>query len=251
VAGQKKVIVITGATSGIGLEMAKALDREDHRLILGGRSRKKAAIADKEFRKSRPHWILGDLRKKTTRAAFKRSVGRRLEILFINAGEGYYGHISTTPDKVYADLMDSNFFSAVSLTKVLLPAMGRGSTIIFTGSAAGISGYPGETAYSPTKFAIHGFAECLKFDLLGKGVSVHLLAPPATRTDFFRHPSWKKFPKGRHRGELDPRRPALAGIGLIHSLRFMTIPSWRSRIILGVRRVSVSMYLWLLSRFIK
>src|SRR5206468_1704321 len=94
------------------------------------------------------------------------------------------------------EMMQTNFFGAVWCTKAILPRMleRRAGTIVSVSSIAGIMGYARMGGYCATKFAMIGFSEALRDEVLGRGVRVALVCPGTVDTDFFVNAERGKMP---------------------------------------------------------
>lgn len=103
----------------------------------------------------------------------------RLDVLVNNAGVGSFGALETLYDGHLRDVMETNFFGAVDLTRAALPVMRaqQGGRIIFVTSVAGFVGVPGESIYCASKFALEGLAESLAFEVARFGVQVSTVRP--------------------------------------------------------------------------
>ena len=254
---RKLNVLITGASSGIGRALAVRLSRGGHRLALVARRRAELVKTALMFADGASESLVLPMNIDAAASAKKamdvvRKKWGHLDVLVNNAGWGVYGPFEKTPEKDFRGVMETNFFAVVRFCKAALDAFPKGGGhIINIASVAGLSGYPGETAYSPTKFALIGFSECLHYDLKSRGVKVSVVNPGAVKTSFFDHPSWKKFPSGRHRVELSADAVAALVEDVIRRPRFMATTPLRSRIILKVRAISMPFYLWAIGRAVK
>src|SRR5207253_8398817 len=110
-----------------------------------------------------------------------------VDVLVNNAGFAVFDAIeSAKPDDLQA-MMQTNYFGAVWCTQAVLPQMlaRRAGTIVNVASIAGIMGYARMGGYCATKFALIGFSESLRDEVLGRGVRVALVCPGTTETEFF------------------------------------------------------------------
>jgi short-subunit dehydrogenase len=100
-----------------------------------------------------------------------------VDVLVNNAGVAVFGALADADAGVLREMMDTNYFGAVHCTRAALPKMlARGSgTIVNVGSIAGLMGFARMSGYCATKFALTGFSEALRDELLGTGVRVALL----------------------------------------------------------------------------
>jgi short-subunit dehydrogenase len=180
---QNKVIWITGASSGIGLALAKELAKIDCKLILSSRSKMNA----EEFGKS-SSWIAIDLASpesiETCFDKIKRDYGR-VDILFSNGGMSQRGHAVETKMEVDRQIMEVNYFGNIHLAKLCLPLMkenGFGHFVI-TSSIAGKFGFFERSSYSASKHALHGYYESLALEEEADNIHVTMVCPGRIRTN--------------------------------------------------------------------
>jgi short-subunit dehydrogenase len=185
-AGQ--VMLITGATGGIGTAIAREMARVGATLVLAGRD---VEALKKLAAEVNGHPIPGDL---LDADSVDRLVGAaeqfagRVDVLINNAGRGYFGPLAAMPTEQVADLIRLNLTVPILLTRRVLPAMlrqGRGR-IVFVGSIAGVVGVPHEAVYAAAKGGLVPFADSLVDELAGTGVGVTMVVPAAVATSFFR-----------------------------------------------------------------
>jgi NADP-dependent 3-hydroxy acid dehydrogenase YdfG len=186
-----KVVIITGASAGIGRASARALAREGARLVLVGRrpERLDAIVQEARAAGSDGVAIVGDAREEQTAiravAAAKSKFGR-IDILINNVGIGIYKQLVDTSLDDYVEMMDTNMRSTFLFTRHTVPTMieqGEG-LILLISSMAGVYGFPGEAVYCATKFAQMGFAQGLDRELRGQGIRVGTINPGGVKTEF-------------------------------------------------------------------
>jgi len=183
-----KIAVVTGASSGIGRAAALELARRGADLVIAAR---RAAELESVADACRAlgvdcKVVVTDV---TRRADCERLIASvpRVDILVNNAGFAIFDAIeSAKPDELEA-MMQTNYFGTVWCTQAVLPQMlaRRGGTIVNVASIAGIMGYARMGGYCATKFAMIGFSEALRDEVLGRGVRVALVCPGTTETEFF------------------------------------------------------------------
>jgi short-subunit dehydrogenase len=188
------VYVITGASDGIGAEMARQLaatHKDRAALVLAGRSREKleAVSAQVTAHGAQALCVPGDVGVEADcRALIAQSLDRfgRIDALVNNAGisaQALFEEVKAEDLRWYEDLMRVNFFGAMWCTHAALPALKQSKgRIVAVGSLAGLVGVPGRTAYSATKFAMTGFFEALRAELKASGVSVTTAYPGVVAT---------------------------------------------------------------------
>jgi uncharacterized protein len=191
------VVVVTGASSGIGLATAKALAGLGARLVLVSRSEARlegavAAVAQGPGTLSRPQPYPCDVSDPEAVRGLAERVLRDIgtpDVVVSNAGVGHWAPVAELPLERIRTVLAVNFLGAVHCTKAFLPAMlsrGRG-TMVFVSSGFGILPFPRTAAYCASKHALNGFAGALRAEVEPLGVNVLLVLPGGTRTPFFEH----------------------------------------------------------------
>jgi NADP-dependent 3-hydroxy acid dehydrogenase YdfG len=186
-----KTVLITGASSGIGAAVARALASEGADIVLTARRRERLEALAGEIRKSgsRAEIVAGDAREEeTARRAVDSAVKAfgRLDILVNNAGVGNYKNLIDTDSDEYDEMMDSNMRSTFLFTRQAVPLMIRQKSgmLLMISSMAGIYGFAGEAVYCATKFAQVGFAQGLDKELRPHGIKVGVICPGGVKTEF-------------------------------------------------------------------
>jgi len=181
------VVLVTGASSGLGRAAAERLAGAGARLIAHGRD--EAALADLAARTGAVP-LAADLAlpgEADRLAGAALAVHGRLDIVVSNAGQGWAGQFADMPPGDLDRLIAVNLAAPVRLTRAVLPAMlaaGRGY-LAFVGSIAGRTGVAGEALYAATKAGLDTFAESLRFELSGRGIGVGVFVPGVVDTPFF------------------------------------------------------------------
>jgi len=185
----KRVIIITGASSGIGKALAGAYASPENALVLGARKLDTLQqVADELSDKCSDILCLstdvskeGDC-KKLIDAAIKNY--GRIDVLINNAGISMRAIFEEADLSVLKSLMDVNFWGTVYCTKFALPYLleSKGS-VAGVSSIAGYKGLPGRTGYSSSKFAMHGFLETIRIENLKKGLHVLIACPGFTASN--------------------------------------------------------------------
>lgn len=177
-------ILITGASSGIGRELACQLARPERRLLLAGRN----AEALAETRADLPGEITtaaGDL----VDGAFRRrlvdtAIDDGVNMLINNAGAGAFGPVDQLSDREISTVFATNVQAPLCLIRDLLPQLRTvtDAQIVNIGSTFGTLGFPGQAVYAGSKFALRGATEALRREVDGQRVKIQYIAPRATRT---------------------------------------------------------------------
>ncbi|WP_256012799.1 SDR family NAD(P)-dependent oxidoreductase [Desertivirga xinjiangensis] len=190
----EKYALITGATSGIGYELAKLFAKDHYNLIIVARDENElsttASKLKQEFNIS-VETISKDLFKKESPFEVYDEVklkGIEIDVLVNDAGHGYYGQFLDTDIGTELDIIQLNIGAYVVLTKCFLKDMvarGEGK-ILNVGSIAGEAPGPWQSVYHGTKAFVNSWSAAIQHEVKDKGVSVTCLLPGATDTDFFR-----------------------------------------------------------------
>lgn len=184
-----KVVVVTGASRGVGLEVARQFGEHGASLGLIAREPDTLAHAASQLGGTRVLCAPADVADESqVIQAFSR-IEEALgvpDVLVNNAGHGTWGAVVATDAATFKNAIDVNFLGAVhSTAQVLGPMMQRGSGhIVNVASIAGRIGAPFEAAYSASKFALVGYTEALSAELDGSGVSVSLITAGPVDTEF-------------------------------------------------------------------
>lgn len=185
-----KTIWITGATSGIGKALALELAPYGNRLILSARRKDELEVVAETCRShgSDAYVFPFDLSQPLEVETAAENVLSRfgtVDILINNGGISQRSFVMETPVEIDRKVMETDFFSGVILTKVVLPGMvqnGYGH-IIAISSVTGEFGFPLRSAYAAAKHAIHGFYETLWAELHKKGIDVTIVCPGRVNTN--------------------------------------------------------------------
>ena len=186
-----KVALITGASAGIGLAMARRFLAEGADVaVVARRGERLAAFADEARQAGRRcEVIVGDAREETTaRQAVQTTLDTlgQIDLLVNNAGMGIYAPLVETSADDYDQMMNTNMRSTFLFTRYTVPSMlERGAgTIINVSSMAGVMGFAGEAAYCASKFAQVGFTQALDRELRPRGIKVGVVCPGGVKTEF-------------------------------------------------------------------
>ena len=185
-----KVVVLTGASEGIGRALALRLARENARLVLSARnSARLDALADEcRAAGAEAAAVPADASSRADcEALADAAVARfgRIDVLVLNAGSTMWSRLDQLEDvELIERLMRVNFLGAAWLARRALPALkaSRGR-IVAVASVAGLVGLPTRTGYAASKHAMIGFFDSLRIELAGDGVSVTVIAPDFVRSE--------------------------------------------------------------------
>lgn len=186
-----KVIIVTGASSGIGRATALALMRERAELVLVARRQNLLLQLEEEIRRAGgTACSLGmDLRKGTNVETMIRSTHDRfgrIDVLINNAGFGFLGTVENTPAMIVREIFDLNFEAPLLASQLVIPIMKAqgGGHIINVSSVVGKRGLPMSGIYCATKFALQGISESLRLEVKVHGIDVSVISPAGTETEF-------------------------------------------------------------------
>ena len=181
----KKLVLLTGATGGIGQAIAKQLAKEGYRLLLQGRNRQKllalqATVGDEH------EVIVADLCDEQSRTDMLDMLNRRgdLSIVINNAGISSFTRFEQESAENINWLMAINLIIPMQICQSLLSQIKQNKgAIINIGSAFGYIGFPCFSSYCASKFGLRGFSESLSRELANTDVSIGYFAPRTTATD--------------------------------------------------------------------
>lgn len=186
---QGKIVVITGASSGIGAMMAQTLASRGAVPILMARSEKKLAKTASQI--NRPHgvYLLDVTSGEQVTRTMERVIAEhgRIDILINNAGYGVFEAFIDADLSEIENMMNVNYMGIVRCTKAVLPHMLKqgGGHIVNIASMAGKIGSAKSSGYSASKHAVLGFTNCLRQELVGTGVHLTAINPGPIDTPFF------------------------------------------------------------------
>ncbi|MBI2006802.1 MAG: SDR family oxidoreductase [Nitrosopumilales archaeon] len=220
---KNKVVVITGASSGIGEASALEFAKNGANIVLVGRKKSKLIEVEKKLSKYKISTLCCecdvsqktqvkelskqvldkfecDVSQKTQVKELSKQVFDkfgRIDILVNNAGFAIYGPVLDQSIEEIESQMNTNYFGMIYCTKNFLPKMLEQNLghIVNVASVAASFGLPGIAPYCASKFAMLGFSEGLKYELKGTNVKVTVVSPIMVRTNFFDHQSFSSMPK--------------------------------------------------------
>lgn len=205
-----RVVLVTGATSGIGLICARHLATRGWRVFGAGRRARDGEMVDGV------EMVTMDVH---DAASVERGVADiirragRLDAIVNNAGFSLRGAVEDTPIEAAKALFETNFFGALRVCQAAMPAMraNGGGHIVNMGSLAGIAGVPFTGLYSASKFALAGLTESMRYETRPFGVRVAIVEP------------------GDFKSEIDAKRRMAAPAGSVYQVAFERFLARRSR----------------------
>jgi len=185
-----KVVVVTGASSGIGRAAALEFAREDAKTVLVSRSREKLQRVAEEIGEFNPDVLVvpADVSSpEQVRGMVEQVISKygTIDVLFNNAGSSYVGRVEDDDFAANAKkMMDADYFGTVNVTKEVLPVMKRQGSghIMNMSSVVGRKAFPHFGGYSAAMHAITGFTDALRQELRGTGINVSTIHPALTQT---------------------------------------------------------------------
>jgi uncharacterized protein len=185
----RKFAVVTGASSGIGLELARVCVQNGFDVMI---SAEDARIADVAAELSASDGVIvqsvqADLSKREGVQALFDAIQRPIDVLMLNAGVGVGGAFAETDLEAELKMIALNCNHTVHLAKLVVPQMIARKTgrILITGSEVSTAPNPYQAVYGATKAFVMSFGEALRYELKDQGVTVTVLQPGATDTEFF------------------------------------------------------------------
>jgi len=224
----EKVSLVTGSSSGIGLETVLSLARDGYHTFASMRNVGKAGELEHAVKKENLPVEIIELdvdKEESIISAIKKVVTKngRLDVLVNNAGYGQFGCTEDLTINDFRKQFETNFFSIVRIIQEVAPIMRKQNSgnIINISSVVGRMGLPGSPAYISSKFALEGLGECLRYELGQFGIKTTMIEPGVIKTNFFNS---MKVPESK----IDPKYKTLTDnilAGLKMMVEMGTAPS--------------------------
>jgi NAD(P)-dependent dehydrogenase (short-subunit alcohol dehydrogenase family) len=224
----EKVALVTGSSSGIGLETVLALARDGYYTFASMRNVGKAGELEHAVKKENLPVEIIELdvdKEESIISAIKKVLTKngRLDVLVNNAGYGQFGCTEDLTIDDFRKQFETNFFSIVRIIQEVAPIMRKQNSgnIINISSVVGRMGLPGSPAYISSKFALEGLGECLRYELGQFGIKTTMIEPGVIKTNFFNS---MKVPESK----IDPKYKTLTDnilAGLKMMVEMGTAPS--------------------------
>ena len=196
--GRKKVAVITGGGSGIGLAMARIFAADGYSVVITGRHKKRLQEAAANIQSKTVTAIVCDVRDSASVEKLFREVGQQhstIDVLINNAGVAHsLAPVDQLPVETWKEVIGTNLTGTFLVTRAALPLMRAGGTIVNNLSVAAVQPFAGMAAYNASKFGALGFTHALREDLRKRGIRALALLPGATDTEIWSQ-FWAAAPK--------------------------------------------------------
>lgn len=223
-------VLVTGASGGIGYELAKLFARDHHNLVLVARSADKLALVANELQ---VHGITVktvalDLAQPPAAKFLFDQLQREniaVDVLINNAGFGVYGEFAQMPEEEILGQINLNITALTELTRLFLPPMvqRRSGRIMNVASTAGFQPGPLLAVYYATKAYVISFSEAIANELLNSGVTVTCFCPGATHTGFAKRAGTEKSRLFQQLGGMSAEKVALDGYRALMEGRTLAI----------------------------
>jgi short-subunit dehydrogenase len=231
--------LITGASGGIGLELARIFAREGYELALVARSRERLDGIAAELKPAPVRVIVKDLTLADAADEIRREVPK-IDVLVNNAGFGVYGPFVKTPLADELGMLQLNMNALVVLTKIYLPGMvERGSgRVLNVASTAAFQPGPLMALYYATKAFVLSFSEAIASELEGTGVTVTALCPGPTATGFIARGKLENARLFKLMRVMDARSVAEAGYRGLMAGKTVVVPGLVNKVLAQSVRIS-------------
>ncbi len=185
-----KVVLITGASSGIGAASARALAGAGAKVVLFARSTDKLECLQADIGADRALSLPGDVTRQADVEGLLPAILEkfgRLDAVFANAGSAIPGRIAEGDPETWARGVDLNIMGVLRTLRAVVPHFleQKSGQVLLTASIAGRTVWPGEVVYSATKYAVYGIAEGLRKEVSQSGIGVGVISPGYTLNEFW------------------------------------------------------------------
>ncbi|MFC7049840.1 SDR family oxidoreductase [Emcibacter nanhaiensis] len=178
-----KTALVIGGNSGIGLSTAKGLSEEGAKVYITGRNPDTLAAAEQDIPGLKAFQAdMADLDGLTPVLDVIREETGRIDALFVNAGIGTFINVRDVTPEIWDQVHNVNLRGAFFTTQAALPLMGKGGSIVITGSIGSTLGMPGNVIYSSAKAGLRAMARILAVELVKDGIRVNVVSPGPIET---------------------------------------------------------------------
>ena len=253
-----RLVLLTGASAGIGAAAAREFVAAGDRVL--GVARRAGRLDELSAQLGGPPRFLALVADVADGPSMEALAARVLaehgvpDVIVANAGVGLDALFAETGDEALREVFETNVFGVVRTVRPFLPGMiERGSgRILFVSSVVAKRGLPHYAAYSGSKFALHGMADALASELAGTGVSVGLVCPSSTGTEFHGR-AMRSGPQQRHNRPRrhSPESVARAIVRMSRSRRRQIVLSLEGKLMAVAARLAPASMDRLLAHFLK
>jgi NAD(P)-dependent dehydrogenase (short-subunit alcohol dehydrogenase family) len=186
-----KVVVVIGGNSGIGRAAALAFAAEGGKVVITGRD---AHTLDAVARELGPDALairadVGDIASSAEVERQVRAHHGRIDVLFVNAGVGGFAPVEAVTPELWDQVHDVNLRGCFFAAQKLLPLLGRGGSIVFTGSIGSQLAAPANVVYAASKAGLRAVTRIFAVELVARGIRVNMVSPGPTETPIiYRNP---------------------------------------------------------------
>lgn len=186
-----KVVLVIGGNSGIGRAAAAGYAAEGGRVVITGRDRE---TLDSVAAQVGPGTLairadISDIDSTDEVVRQVRDRHGRVDVLFVNAGVGGFAPVGEVTPQLWDQVHDVNLKGCFFAAQKVLPLMGRGASIVFTGSIGSQLAAPANVVYAASKAGLRAVARILAVELVGQGIRVNMVSPGPTETPIiYRNP---------------------------------------------------------------
>lgn len=241
----KKYALITGATSGIGLELAKLFAQDQYNLVIVARNEEELRKTSQELKQQYPIEVISlakDLFKRESPfEIYEEMKAKRIRInaLVNDAGQGEFGEFLNTDIHRELDIIQLNIGAYVVLTKCFLKEMVKRNEgkILNVGSIAGEAPGPWQSVYHGTKAFVNSWTAAIRNEVKDTGVSITCLIPGATDTDFFNKADMESSKIVQESKLASPAEAAKDGYDALMSGKGSIISGLKNKLQVGVANV--------------
>lgn len=229
--------LITGASSGIGLELAKIMAEKGHNLLLVARREPELLRLKQQLEsmhRVKVEVLTMDLSKPQSAQSlydYCQQKQMTVDCLINNAGYGDYGKFDASKSGVYQNMLQLNVMCLTELTSLFvrdMKAKGNGR-ILNVGSIAAFLPMPNLAVYAASKAYVMQFTEALSFELRGSGVTATLLSPGVTETGFVSRANMTVAANAK-KGLMDAKTVAQAGYDAMMAGKLNVTPGWKNKL---------------------
>jgi short-subunit dehydrogenase len=254
-------VIVTGASSGIGYELALQLVRSGAKVLAVARREERLAKLLAAAGTDRLKSLVGDVtdavvRRRALELAEAEFGG--LDALVNNAGKGGPGPFAEASPARLRELMEVNFFAPAEFVREALPWLrkGRAPIVVNIGSVLGHRAVPNKSEYCASKFALHGLNDALRIELQREGIDVLLVSPSTTASEFFEAAERSRggdgpteAPPPVRRRAMTPEKVAARTIAAMRSGRREIILSAGGKALVWLDRLCPPFADWVLTRW--